>query len=123
MVDKYQAEIASSPYLFPFLASNPERKNSTTQDNRQDELRLYHNAESRIAYHLKKFGAKIGIKVKLTLYVARHSWATAARNSNVSISVISEAFGHNSETTTQIYLRSIQSSEVDEANAKILASL
>ena len=30
---------------------------------------------------------------------------------------------HNSENTTQIYLRSIQSSEVDDANAKILASL
>ena len=123
MVDKYQAETFSSPYLFPFLVSDTNRKNCTIQDKRQDELRLYHNAESRIAYHLKKLGAKIGIQSKLTLYVARHSWATAARDGNVSISIISEALGHNSETTTQIYLRSIQSSEVDDANAKILASL
>lgn len=123
IVEKYQADTASSPYLFPFLSSNTNRKNRTIQDKRQDELRLYHNAESRIAYHLKKLGAKIGIPGKLTLYVARHSWATAARDSNVSISIISEALGHNSETTTQIYLRSIQSSEVDDANAKILALL
>ena len=123
MVDKYQAETVSSPYLFPFLASDTKRKNRTILDKRKDELRLYHNAESRIAYHLKKLGAKMGIQGKLTLYVARHSWATAARDSNISISVISEALGHNSETTTQIYLRSIQSSEVDDANAKILASL
>ena len=123
IVDKYQAETASSPYLFPFLSSETKRKNRTILDKRQDELRLYHNAESRIAYHLKKLGAKMGIPGKLTLYVARHSWATAARDSHVSISIISEALGHNSETTTQIYLRSIQSSEVDDANAKILASL
>ena len=48
---------------------------------------------------------------------------TAARDNDVSISVISEALGHHSETTTQIYLRSIKSSEVDDANAKILAAL
>ena len=86
-------------------------------------MRLYHNAEARISYHLGKLGTKIGIKGKLTLYVARHSWATAARDNHVSISVISEALGHHSEITTQIYLRSIKSSEVDDANAKILAAL
>ncbi len=123
IADKYQAETASSPYLFPFLTSNIQRKNRTVQDKSQDELRLYHNAEARMAYHLKKVGAKMSIPGKLTLYVARHSWATAARDSHVAISVISEALGHNSVTTTQIYLRSIQSSEVDDANAKILASI
>lgn len=107
IVDKYQAQTGSSPYLFPFLVANEK----------------YHNAEARITYHLKKLGAKVGIKGKLTLYVARHSWATAARDHQVPISVISEALGHHSETTTQIYLRSIQSSEVDDANAKILAAI
>lgn len=123
IVDKYQADTASSPYLFPFLVSDTKRKNRTILDERKDKLRLYHNAESRITYHLKKLGAKMGIRSKLTLYVARHSWATTARDKNFSISIISQALGHNSETTTQIYLRSIQSSEVDDANAKILASL
>ena len=123
IVDKYQAETASSPYLFPFLSSETKRKNRTILDERKDKLRLYHNAETRIAYHLKKLGAKMGIPGKLTLYVARHSWATAARDKNISISVISEALGHNSEVTTQIYLRSIQSSEVDDANAKILTAI
>ena len=123
IVNKYRAQTGSSPYLFPFLTSNVRSKNGTAQANRQDELRLYHNAESRITYHLKKLGAKIGVKSKLTLYVARHSWATTARDENVSISVISQALGHNSEATTQIYLRSIQTSEVDDANAKVLAAI
>ena len=123
MLEKYQAQTASSPYLFPFLVDAGNKSHDKTIDKKQEEVRLYHNAESRISYHLRKFGAKIGIKGKLTLYVARHSWATAARDNDISISVISEALGHHSETTTQIYLNSIKSSEVDDANAKILAAL
>lgn len=46
-----------------------------------------------------------------------------ARDSNIPVSVISEALGHSSETTTQIYLRSIRTSEVDDANARILAAI
>ena len=123
IVDKYQTQTTDSTYLFPFLASGTNSKNGTLQDKRQAELRLFHNAESRITYHLKKLGAKMGVTGKLTLYVARHTWATTARDNQVPISVISMALGHNSETTTQIYLRSIQSSEVDDANAKILAAI
>ncbi len=113
--DKYRHLTTSSSYLFPYLVSEAKDKH--------EETKLYHNAEARIAYHLKKIGTKIGVKGKLTLYVARHSWATAARNRNVSISVISQALGHDSEVTTQIYLRSIQSSEIDKVNAEIIASL
>ena len=123
LMEKYQAQTASSPYLFPFLVDDGNKRRDKTIDKKEDEARLYHNAEARISYHLRKLGAKIGIKGKLTLYVARHSWATAARDNDISISVISEALGHHSETTTQIYLNSIKSSEVDDANAKILAVL
>ena len=123
VLEKYQAQTASSPYLFPFLVDAGNKSHGKTIDKKQEEVRQYHNAESRISYHLRKLGAKIGIKGKLTLYVTRHSWATAARDNNISISVISEALGHHSETTTQIYLQSIKGSEVDDANAKILAVL
>ena len=123
LLEKYQAQTVTSSYLFPFLVDDGNKRQDKTIDKKQDEARLYHNAEARISYHLRKFGATIGIKGKLTLYVARHSWATTARDNHISISVISEALGHHSETTTQIYLSSIKSSEVDDANAKILAAL
>lgn len=58
----------------------------------------------------------------MTLYVARHSWATIARDRQIPLSVISEALGHDSEQTTRIYLQSISSPEVDKANASILSS-
>ncbi|MFR9576860.1 MAG: hypothetical protein SNI54_06505 [Rikenellaceae bacterium] len=59
----------------------------------------------------------------LTMYVARHSWASAARAKNIPISVISEGMGHDSETTTQIYLASLDTSVVDKANSVILKAL
>ncbi len=64
-----------------------------------------------------------GIQGNLTFYTARHSWATIAHDNHAPISVISEALGHDSERTTQIYLRSIQTAEVDKTNANILAML
>ena len=123
LLEKYQVQTVTSPYLFPFLIDDGKTRQDKTVDKKQKEVHLYHNAEARISYHLRKLGAKIGVKGKLTLYVARHSWATTARDNDISISVISEALGHHSETTTQIYLNSIKSSEVDDANAKILAAL
>lgn len=60
---------------------------------------------------------------KSTYYKARHSWATIARGKDIPLAVISEGLGHESEATTQIYLDSIKSYEVDEANRKILNGL
>ena len=123
LMEKYQAQTDTSPYLFPFLVDYGIKSQDKAIDKIREDVRQYHNAEARISYHLRKLGAKIGVKGKLTLYVARHSWATTARDKNIPISVISEALGHHSETTTQIYLNSIKSSEVDDANAKILSAL
>ena len=50
----------------------------------------------------------------------RHSWATIARDKGISLSVISEGLGHDSETTTKVYLDSIQKTKVDKANRLIL---
>lgn len=57
------------------------------------------------------------------LYIARHSWASAARSKNIPISVISEGMGHDSETTTRIYLASLDTATIDRANKLILKSL
>lgn len=115
LVDKYSNLTANSPFLLPFLCESG--------CGHRSHHHVYHNAESRIAYHLRRIGQRIGLDSHLTLYVARHSWATAARDLNCPISVISEALGHDSEATTQIYLRSIQSAKVDEINAEIMKKL
>ena len=57
------------------------------------------------------------------MYVARHSWASIAHSKNIPLSVISEGMGHDSETTTQIYLASLNTSVIDRANNLILKDL
>ena len=53
--------------------------------------------------HLKKIAAMADITESLSSYMARHSWATAARNKLMPTAVISSYLGHASERTTQIY--------------------
>ena len=111
IVGRHSSLTESSDYLLPILVGEG------------DKGRLYKNVQSRIAYNLNKIAKCLGLQGGLTLYVARHSWATIARDSNVPLSVISEALGHDSEITTQIYLQSIKMDEVDRANASILDNL
>ncbi len=65
----------------------------------------------------------LDLPIPLTMYCARHSWATAARASGVPVAVISEGLGHDSEATTQIYLASLDTAAIDNANDTILAAV
>lgn len=56
-------------------------------------------------------------------YVARHSWATIAKEEGFSIASISEGLGHTSEATTQIYLQSFNSEVIDKINEQVVASI
>jgi integrase/recombinase XerD len=71
---------------------------------------------------LNKIGKQVEIESKLTSYVARHSWATIAKDLNVPISVISEGLGHEDIKTTQIYLDSFDDDVIDKANELIIGT-
>lgn len=91
-------------------------------------LRITHensiiNVLSLINRHLKEIGKELGLQQPLTMYCARHSWASIAREEGIPISVISEGLGHDSEKTTQIYLASLKTEIIDNANRKILKLL
>lgn len=73
--------------------------------------------------NLKKVGRMVQLPIPLSTYVMRHSWATIAHDKGIEIAVISEGLGHENELTTQIYLDSINTAEVDNANRKILDDL
>ena len=78
---------------------------------------------SKVNRHLKGIGNELGLQHPLTMYCARHSWASIARDEGIPLSVISEGMGHDSEKTTRIYLASIKSEVIDRANRKILKLL
>lgn len=88
-----------------------------------NERCAYHNMGYKINHNLKKIAELVDINIPLTMYVARHSWASAAKAKGIPLSVISEGMGHDSEATTQIYLASLDTSVVDQANSLILESL
>ena len=87
------------------------------------ERKQYDNALHLVNYHLKDLSKILKLQRPLTMYVARHSWASAAKAKNIPLSVISEGMGHDSEATTQIYLASLETSVVDKANKMILELL
>jgi len=110
ILDKYP--VNETEYLFPVITSR------TANPHNQ-----YRNRHYMINRNLKTVAQKIGLQVPLTTYVARHSWASIAKSKGISVSVISEGLGHDSELTTQIYLASLDTSAVDRANDIILSAL
>lgn len=56
----------------------------------------------------------------MTSYVSRHSFATQAMLQDVPLLAISAMLGHNRLTTTQIYLKSLPSEELDDYNKKLV---
>ncbi len=111
IVEKY--DTSQSIYLLPII------KPLSEMDSRKQYIYAAHN----VTYGLKIIGKKLGLSVPLTMYVSRHTWASVAKSKNVPISVISEGMGHDSESTTRIYLSSLDNIAIDKANSLILKSL
>ncbi len=111
IIDRYAN--LDSPYVFPILTSL-----DAAEAYEQYQVAL--NTHNRLLGRLSEI---LGCGCKLTSYTSRHSWATAARNHNVPISVISQGMGHTSEQTTQIYLTMLENSVIDEANKGIIDCL
>ncbi len=110
IVDKYRDD--SSEFLLPIL------RNCDINDRKQYKVRA-----KQIGRGLNKIGLRLELKSPLTLYVARHSWASIAQDKKVSTDIIREGLGHDNEKTTHIYLASISTSQIDRANQMILKGL
>ena len=103
---------ADSPYLLPII-----------REPGSNERRQFLSAEHRIIRNLKEIGQSLNLPIPLTMYCARHAWASIAKSKNIPLSVISESLGHDSEKTTRIYLATLNSTAIDKANNLILSSL
>lgn len=117
-----EQEILQLLMCYATPAANPYLVSIVTDINRNPRNQ-YISRMYVINKNLKKVAEMAGLSFPLTLYVARHSWASAAHNSKIPISVISECMGHDSESTTQIYLASLDTSHLAEANRTVLSAL
>lgn len=114
IINHYKGEMhqTKESYIFPIF-----------NDNHYNPVSLYNRREKMIKYinkGLKVLGKDAGIDTPLTTYVARHTYACVLRREGISTSIISQAMGHDSEKTTQIYLEAFQNEIIDVASRCIL---
>lgn len=103
---------SQSPYLLPIITVSGK-----------DGRIQYEAALRRINNGLRTIAKMLGMDTPLTTYVTRHAWASIAKAKNIPITVISDALGHDSIATTQIYLASIDATMIDKANEMIINDL
>ena len=94
--------------------------------NYLDTTQHYRSFNSRLTYGLKKMrqllneGCEEEDKIDtLSMYWARHSWATIAASLDIPKETIAAALGHSSHSVTDIYIE-FDMRKVDEANRKVL---
>lgn len=103
-------ETPASEYVFPMLSSEIPVK-------AYEEYQLALNRYNRT---LKQLAKKAGLTCRLTSYVARHSWASAAFSNNVDMPVISKGLGHANPRNTLIYIRQLSDEQLADANHRLL---
>ncbi|MCB2196996.1 MAG: site-specific integrase [Bacteroidetes bacterium] len=89
--------ILKDKYVFPILREGLSDK--------QIYERIHQSTKS-INKYMKEIGDKLNIPVKLTTYVARHTYSTVMMQSGMTAEFIKEQLGHSSTQTTEKYLGS-----------------
>lgn len=105
IIERYSHLSANTDYLLPILTGNSKDYDSALRKQNR---------------RLRVLSSLLNLSKPLSSYVSRHSWATLAASKGVPVQVISEGMGHENERTTRIYLASLESSLLDNANALII---
>lgn len=112
IIDRYHSDTSLSPYVFPIV-----------YDHSNQKIREYMSALRVYNRHLSLLSTQLGLDEPLSSYVARHTWASLARQCGVSDTVICEAMGHSHVGITTIYLASLDTGLVARANKHVIAFL
>jgi len=99
-------------YVLPILGDG---ELTPPEQYRQYKIRLRQYNKT-----LQTMSQTLGLPVRLSSYVPRHTWATLARESGIPVSVISEGMGHSSERITYAYLAALNPYYIDKANEKVM---
>lgn len=116
LLDKWKAEGQSDGFLLPILHIPGSARDASLRTQYESALRRTNKA-------LKLIARMAHIPGTLTTYVSRHFWASIAKTKGIPTSTISDALGHDSELTTQIYLATLSTDAIDRANNLILDEL
>ncbi|WP_299535488.1 site-specific integrase [Ulvibacterium sp.] len=110
ILEHYMLGKRPKDYLFP-----------TNYDGSSEHYQKYKSQRRRMNERLRIIAKDAGIEGKFTTYNIRHSWATIAKYLGVSTELISEALGHSSLRTTQVYLKDFDNDILDEVNTLVVS--
>lgn len=108
IIEKYRGD---HTYVLPFI----------NESNQPTIYKKYQATYGAYYRYLKELQEILDLTTPLTMHVARHSWATIAKEGGAPVSAISEGLGHASEKTTTIYLKEFDCSVIDKLNEKIVS--
>jgi integrase/recombinase XerD len=113
IIEKWRGDDRSpKAYLFPILKPQLTPK---------QETRRIQDFTKKTNQCLKPIGEKLELPLKLTTYVARHSFATIAINiAGAPMEYVSEALGHTSLNTTRNYIDSFEDKRIKEITDLLL---
>ena len=103
----YQESSIGTKYVFPILLK--DNLEPTQLENRKHKTLQRYNKE------LKEIANVLEIDKPLSSYVARHSFANCLKQKGVATDIISESMGHKNLSVTQLYLKELSNSVLDEA--------
>lgn len=99
-------------FLFPILSKGLTAK---------QETRRIQDFVKKTNAKLQDIGKALNLPIKLTTYVARHSFATIAINkAGAPIEYISEALGHSTLNTTRNYIDSFEDKRIKQITDSLL---
>jgi integrase/recombinase XerD len=103
-------------FLLP-IVSNPKLKGEKL-------INHINQRRKRLNMHLREIAKRLEFPnglLNISSYYARHSYATTMLRNGAQIEKISEALGHTSTKTTQIYLESFGIEEIAKLNEDLLS--
>lgn len=122
----HNEERRASDYIFPLLDSSaPYAKNADIDtmpvEAKKALFSQIYSKNSLLNRYLKKIAEDAGIDKTLSFHISRHTFASIARQKDVSSKVVQEALAHSSLATTERYLHSFSTEEVGSALQKVFA--
>lgn len=105
LLRQYASRYPGSPYALCLL-----------EPNKAGKIIKYNSLLRRHNRQLDELSKLLGLNIKLTTYVSRHSWASIAYHNNVEVPAITESLGHRTEAITRVYLRSLSEGHLWKAN-------
>ncbi len=98
-------------YLFPIISDE------LTALQKQKKIASY---QHRVNRYLRRVGDKLRLGQRLTLSLARHSFATSLKLSNTPVAAIMDCLGHSNLATTMHYMKSIPDQNIKAISETLL---